>query len=153
MKAYILSIAGVILLSALVAAIAPKGKMGEFVKGMTKLLILAVIVMPLVNYLKAGELSSPSPAISVDSAYTEYCTDLAREKTEKEITLYIEESTKMRSEVSVTMETGYRLKSVRVKITDFGIIGADEHTISMGNLQNELKKRYSCEVEVYAESD
>ena len=37
MKAYILSIAGVVLLSAVITIIAPSGKMGKFLRGAVKL--------------------------------------------------------------------------------------------------------------------
>ena len=43
MKAYILSIAGVVLLAAVITIIAPGGKMGKFLKGAVKLVILFVM--------------------------------------------------------------------------------------------------------------
>ena len=54
MKAYILAIAGAVLLSAVVAVIAPSGKMGKFVRGITKLFILLVMLSPLVSFLLKG---------------------------------------------------------------------------------------------------
>ena len=48
MKAYILSIAGAVLLSAVITIISPSGKMGKFIKGTSKLLILVIMLAPVI---------------------------------------------------------------------------------------------------------
>ena len=45
MKAYVLSIAGIVLVIAAVTIISPSGKMGKFIKGAGRLFILAVMVL------------------------------------------------------------------------------------------------------------
>ena len=50
MKAYVLSIAGIVLVIAAVTIISPSGKMGKFIKGAGRLFILAVMVAPFATF-------------------------------------------------------------------------------------------------------
>ena len=77
MRAYILSIAGIVLISAVVSMIAPSGKMGKFIRGTTKLLILLVMLGPIISWVEGKrELSLSSSNIRTDEAYLERCISL-----------------------------------------------------------------------------
>ena len=54
MSAYLLSIIGIVLLAAVLSAVLPGGKTGKFIKGMTKLACLAVILSPVLNFFRGG---------------------------------------------------------------------------------------------------
>ena len=73
MTGYILSIAGVVLLSALVAMIAPSGKMGEFLKGVTKLVTLFILLAPIGKLAAGDEFIFSVGKIETDEAYLAYC--------------------------------------------------------------------------------
>ena len=54
MQAYILSVAGAVLLSAVVSLILPEGKLSPLIRGMTKLITLVLLVSPLISLLRGG---------------------------------------------------------------------------------------------------
>lgn len=152
LKAYILSIAGVILLTSVVAAIAPNGKMGAFVRGMTKLLVLAVVTAPLISVLKTGKFEFTAAEIQTDSAFLGECAAIVSEEDEREISAYLSDlslSAEVRAERS--SDGLYTMKKITVKITDFGIFGQDEHIDMIDRIQSDLQDRYGCETVVYEE--
>lgn len=153
MKTYILSIAGVILLSAVVAMIAPNGKMGAFVRGMMKLLILAVVVTPLISVMKKGDFDFSSSELATDGAFLEQCAELVSTGDEAEINAFIEETYAVTAlSAAVRSADGrYALEKITVKITDFGIFGQDEHIDIIREIKEGLEERYGCTAEVYEE--
>ncbi len=146
MKAYILSIAGAVLLSAVVTVLAPNGKMGKFVKGTMKLLILIVMLSPLAGFLSGGDFSLSSGTVGTDSGYLSQCAAMLEREDETVIKNYLSEEFGIGAEVTTERaeESGFSLKSVYVKITDFGIIGQDEHIDIMTKIAEALSEKYGC---------
>lgn len=153
MKTYILSIAGVILLSAVVAMIAPNGKMGAFVRGMMKLLILAVVVTPLISVIKKGDFDFSSSELRSDGEFLEQCALLAAAGDADEINAFVEENYSVTacSAVVCSADGTYAIEKITVKITDFGIFGQDEHIDIIREIKEGLEERYGCTAEVYEE--
>ena len=75
MKAYILSIVGVILLTAVITIIAPHGKMEKFLKGTAKLVVLGALIAPIAGFLTEKVPSLSTAEIGTDTAYLEYCAE------------------------------------------------------------------------------
>lgn len=152
MKAYILGIAGAVLLSAVVSVIAPNGKMGKFVKGGMKLVVLIVLVSPFVTFFMKGEfpMGTEGKSISVDTAYLETCGNLLRENDERTIVALLKEEYGVGAEVVVEYaEKNFAVrKKISVKIKDFGIYTEDEHIDIMKKITAALRERYGCETEV-----
>ena len=149
MKAYILSIAGIVLISAVVSMIAPSGKMGKFVRGTTKLLILLVMLSPIISWIEGKtELSLSSSNIQTDEAYLERCVSLMEEGDARDISAYLLSEYGVTAEVYTEREADgfFRLQKITVNVTDFGIIGQDGHINIMTRIGEDLEARYGCEV-------
>ncbi len=151
MRAYVLSIAGIVLVIAAVSIISPNGKMGKMIKGMGRLFILVVMVAPFASFF--GEREShifQSDKIEQDKDYLIYCAEMLSEADEKEIMNYLDETFSVSVEVKVfrSESAGFPRKKIEAKITDFGIIGQDEHIDRIEDVRKALEKRYGCEAVV-----
>ena len=147
MKTYILAIAGTVLLSAVVTIIAPSGKMGKFIKGACKLMILVVLLAPVGSWIKEKTFPFPSSEIKTDGAYLQTCADLLSERDEKEIVDYLATEFGVAARVAVVRATDgvFAREKVSAEIYDFGIIGQDEHIDTLSRIKNALETRYGCE--------
>ncbi len=153
MKAYILAVAGAVLFSAVVAMIAPSGKMGKFIRGASKLLILVALLAPVAALVQERSFSlSEGDPVPTDASYLEAQAKIASQREGEEISAFLAEEygISARAEVEYDAQTFSR-KKVAVKISDFGIIGQDEHIDTMGKIERELEAKYGCEAEVCVE--
>lgn len=150
MKTYILSIAGVILLASVFAIITPNGKTGSFIRGMMKLLILAVIVAPMIGWLMEGDFDFASSEIAADPVFLEQCSEIVSGEDGKEIGAYLLEEFGVTAETEVkrSADGRYSLEKITVKIVDFGIFGQDEHIDIISRIQSALEEKYGCAAEV-----
>ena len=150
MKAYILSIAGVVLLTAVITIIAPGGKMGKVLKGAAKLVILFVMVSPLASVFTEGSLSFESVSVGTDEGYLEYCAGELAGEDEKAIAQWLSEEYGLTAsaEVSRLADATFSYEKIEVKITDFGINGQDEHIHISEQIEKTLEERYGCDAEV-----
>ena len=89
MKAYILSIAGAVLLSAVITIISPSGKMGKFIKGTSKLLILVIMLAPVISVFSGKSISLESGTVGTDTGYLESCAKILEERDEESIRVYL----------------------------------------------------------------
>ena len=58
MNAYVLSVIGTILLSAIITAILPDGKTNSVIKGVSRLACVIAIVMPILTFFQSGDWSA-----------------------------------------------------------------------------------------------
>ena len=146
MKAYILSIAGAVLLSAVITIISPSGKMGKFIKGTSKLLILVIMLAPVISIFSGKAISLESSAVGTDTGYLESCAKILEERDEESIRVYLSEEFCVQGDAQVTrsFESGFPIQTIHVKINDFGIIGQDEHIDIMRRVQAALEEKYGC---------
>lgn len=147
MKAYILAIAGTVLLSAVVTIISPGGKMGKFIKGACKLLILVVLLAPVGTWIKQRSFPFTSKEIETDAAYLQTCAELLSEKDEKEITSFLKTEFGVAARVAVVRAADgvFAREKVTAEIYEFGIIGEDEHIDTLSRIKEALETRYGCE--------
>lgn len=153
MKAYVLSIAGVVLLSAVLSIVVPSGKMGKFIKGGMKLAVLLVLVSPFVTFFIKGEFpifSDDTDKIVVDAGYLSASRSLMARSDERQIDALLREEFGVEGQTTVfySEEDVAARKKITVKIRDFGIYGEDEHINIMSKIEERLQKVYACEVEV-----
>lgn len=151
MKAYILSIAGMILLSAVVAIVCPSGKMGKFVKGTVRLFILVVMLAPLIGWVQSGKLElNAASAIGTDTRYLEHCAELLEERDEEEISAYLlaEFNVIGRADVTRSAEAGFPRERIRIFLAEDGIIGEDERIHKLTCIRESVETRYGCRAEV-----
>ena len=151
MRAYVLSIAGIVLVIAAISIIAPSGKMGKFIKGMGRLFILVVMVAPFATFFgeKKGNFFE-SADIATDSSYLARCVQMLSEEDEKEITAYISEQFSLTAEVQVfrSERSGFPREKIEAKILDFGINGQGGHIDRAEDVRRALEERYGCEAVV-----
>lgn len=151
MEAYILGIAGAVLISATITIIAPNGKMGKFMKGAMKLFIIIVLVAPFVQWLGSGDFSfGASDGVALDAQYMRACAERLAEEDERAIreTLKEEFSVEGEAEVVRRADAGFTYEKIKVKISDFGISGQGEHKDITGRVQAFLTEKYRCPAEV-----
>lgn len=150
MKEYILSIAGIVLLSAVITVILPSGKMGKFIKGAMKLFTLVVLVSPFVKHFEKGTIVMPEESIKLNMEYLSHCASTLAEADERSIAEELSQTYSVTAEVKVERkaEAQFPLEKIFVKIIDFGINGQDEHIHIMSLIQENVTNRYGCQTEV-----
>ncbi len=150
MKEYILALAGVILLSAVVAVIAPGGRMGKFVSGITKLLPLFVLVAPLVGLIK-GEAPTFEAGgdIAEDVSYFETCQKMLEREDVAAVKLLVSEFSLRCDAVSERDDAPpFARKKISVAVQTEGIIDADEHIHILTEIKEAVEDAFGCPAEV-----
>lgn len=150
MQAYILTIAGVILFSAVITILAPHGKMGTFLKGMSKLVILCALVAPIVQFF-SGEVTVPQgsdPAF--DTAYFAFCADECAKEDAESIENFLFKEYGAETDVVVrrNADMTFSYEKISVEILNPGIFDMDEHIHISEEIERRLEAIYGCEAEV-----
>lgn len=109
MRAYLLSVMGTVLLSALITAIIPEGKTAATIKGVARLICLVAIVLPVLNFLQSGNLDSgkysetffSGSVIQSDKEFIQYCSELRIQSAESEIEKELSEDFSLLAEVDI----------------------------------------------------
>lgn len=151
MKAYILAVAGAVLLSAAISVLLPSGKMGKFVRGMVQLLVFSIVVAPLVSLIAKKDLSLfPAAQIGTDEGYLTGCAKLLSERDEEEIAAYIlaEFSLNADAEVSRGTQDGFPLQKIKVNLSPDGINGQEGHIHIAERLRTALEEKFDCPPEI-----
>ena len=151
MRAYVLIIAGIVLVIAVISIIAPSGKMGKFIKGMGRLFILVVMVAPFAGFIgeKKGNFFQ-SDEITTDGAYLAHCAKMLSEEDEEEITAYLSEEFSLTAQVQVfrSVRSGFPREKIEAKIINSGINGQGGHIDKAEDVRVALEKRYGCKAVV-----
>lgn len=170
MSAYLLGIVGIVLLSSILSVVLPGGKTVKFIKGITKLCCLAVILAPVLGFFKKavsgdGKINFPffssQTVIETDDAFIDYCSTKRIENAERELEKKLKET--FSADVEVTLlweysgavteggEEGYlsvyegkEIKITKVLLKD-SEGSADEEV--RNRMAEHVVKEYGCEVE------
>lgn len=152
METYILALAGVIILSAVVACIAPSGKMGKFIGGMTKLLPLVVMIAPLIGLVKGDGLALSEAAGSVesDAGYFAACAARLESADEAEISAYLGEKFSVSAQVESVRgaEPPFRREKIKILVAPDGINGEDERIHILTRIREAVEADFGCDAEV-----
>ena len=152
MRAYVLSIAGIVLVIAAISIISPSGKMGKFIKGTGRLFILVVMVAPFATFFgDRKENFFSTDEIAVDSSYLLQCARILSEADEREISAYLNEAFSVKAEVTVyrSDSSGFPREKIEVKMSDSGINGQGGHIDRAEDVRRALEERYGCEAVVF----
>ena len=168
MSAYLLSIIGIVLLTAILSAVLPDGKTVKFIKGIAKLCCLAVILAPVLGFFKEasdGKINFPffssETVIETDGAFIDYCSTKRVENAEEDLEEKMEELFSVRVEATLLWEycgavteggkDGYLsvYEGTEIKITKVLLKDIE------GNIDEEVREKmkehitdkYGCEVE------
>ncbi len=149
MKGYILAIAGAILISAVISIIAPNGKMGKFVKGISRLFIFVVLITPFVRFAKDPENFLPTAQVGTDEDYLRTYTEMLARSDEKELSAFLEEKYGIKTEISVSRSfDDFSYEKITVLVTDFGINENQTHIDIMSAIEESIETKYACKAEV-----
>lgn len=92
MKAYVLSILGIVVVGVLIDVIIPSGSTGKYVKSIFSIFVVAVIISPVINLIsKAKGLEFSYKEISINSSFVEYVLNKQVDEIEFKIESLIED--------------------------------------------------------------
>lgn len=150
MKAYLLTLTGAILISAVLSILVSDGKMGKFIKGMIKLFVFSVVILPLSVFFGQKNFSFSLSEVKTDDGYLKKCSALLSHQDEAEIKKYLKEEYEIEADVIVerSYEANFPREKISLKIKDDGIFQTEEHIDMMNWIQAFLEENYNCETEV-----
>ena len=141
---YLLSLIGVVLLSAILTAIIPEGKTAGLIKSVMRMVCVLAIISPILTFLGDGALSVSGiknstsilseTSIQQDSAFIHYYSEMRVTETEKSLQEEIFE----RFSVDCEVELLWRFESEKVgKKTDIELIKITQICVKMIEKQEE----------------
>ncbi len=146
MKAYVLAVAGMALLTAIVSVLIPEKKFGKTINGVLKLCMLLTLVSPIFQYVRQDtpNFLLNESIFGQDTAYINNSYALA-------IKTQIENQYDITIEVNVTFEE--KQKRVTIYIRDFGMNEKEEHINIINQITETVKKLSNADmVEVFDET-
>ncbi len=157
MEAYILSVSGAVLVSAVAVMLLPEGKTGKFIGGILKLFCLLVILLPIPKILgkylgQDAEIPSFSEEGELDEDFIDYMFDRRAEEEAKLLEKQITDKFDIVVNIQIKWEYAeyaYNVTKIMVKIENFGIYGDDEHINVIEQVKEYVAESYQgTEVEV-----
>ena len=157
MEAYILSVSGAVLVSAVAVILLPEGKTGKFIGGILKLFCLLVILLPIPKMLEKylgqdAEIPSFSEEGELDEEFIEYMFSKRAEEEAEKLEEQIDEEFEIVVNIQIEWEYAeyaYNVTKVTVKVENFGIYGDDEHINVIEQVKEYVAEIYQgTEVEV-----
>ena len=152
MRAYLFAVAGTVIISAIVTAIAPEGKLSAMVKTAAKLVCLIVIAQPIARYfvsVKNGETSEffEKTVLSADDDFIKYCSKIKVAAAEQAVETEIYQTYALRAKAQFrwkVSETTDEIEILEVCLT-FGKEAA-EQAETIQRIQRELSEKYGVDV-------
>ncbi len=143
MKAYILSVCGAVLISALVTLLMPEGRSGKFIGGILRLFCLLAILAPLLAFVRSDlpDLSSSAQS-APDGAFIEYFYGRYAKEQGKMLEKTLEEEFSLSLNVQIGWEIdgySYHLSEVAVEVENFGMYGEGEHILVISELESRVR--------------
>ena len=150
MQTYILSVAGAVILSAVVSLVLPEGRLAPLIRGAAKLITLLMLVSPLLSLFRGEAFFQSNDTAAEEDRFLLSCTQLAETNAERAIGSWLEEEFGVLAESRVTLaqDGSYSAKEVTVCVTDFGISGEEAHIDISLQIGEALEKWFGCPVEV-----
>ena len=133
MSAYILSVCGAVIISALVAIIIPEGKLGKFINGILKIFCVFIMLVPLVRWvsdLRWEPDKNENKNISLDTEYIDYVFGKRAENLSEDICTVVEKEFSVEASVVTDWECAdyaFSVVKVHINIKNFGMNENDEH--------------------------
>lgn len=147
MSAYILSICGAVILSALVTIIMPEGKIGKFINGVLKILCVFIMLVPLVNWVSdlkfEGKGEGNETEVSLDEDYLDYFFGKQAESFSEELEKIVEKEFSIKVLIVTDWECAdyaFSVRKVQINIKDFGMNGNDEHIMIIEQLRTRVSE-------------
>ena len=152
MSEYLLSIVGIVFLSAIVNAILPEGKTSGMVKSVLKLLCVLVILTPFAKIVQKGgagiENYFSQSVIKIDENFIEYCSEKAISAAQTKIEEEIFQEFGQQS--SVKLDWRYSQVETQGGMMEIVYIYVQSSEENQAEIQEYLCKKYGCKVEMQA---
>ena len=116
MNAYLLSVIGTVLISAVITAIIPEGKTATVIRNVAKLACTVSILAPILNFFKTGDLDKGGEltqtatenfsknSIQTDEAFIQYYCEIRVRETERALEQELAESFGVSAKVTLSWE-------------------------------------------------
>ena len=155
MNGYLLSIAGVVILSAILSAILPSGKTSGLIKSVMRTACILAIISPIVTFFRSGSLSVggiknsdmifSQSVIEQEQAFIHYHSEMRISETEKALEKEIFERFSVETDVALSWE--FETDNDAIKITQIRVIltGQRDGEV-LKNMWEYLTKNYCSEV-------
>ena len=111
MKGYVVSVIGIVIVSAVLSCIIPEGKTSSMIKGIAKTACVAVIVAPILQFFQSGEIPTfmyenaqenfLQSGIETDVGFIQYYSELQMTELEKYLKDQIQEQFDVRTTVQI----------------------------------------------------
>ena len=164
LNGYILTVFGVTLIAAVTTAILPDGKTTAFVKSITRLACVFIVVSPVFTFFQNGEIVKnifSETVINTDNSYIDYCSKISIENAEKllretikneygadcEITIvwqYEKENTDGLNGFFPQTYEGERIKITEIQISFLETVSAERQNAIKYRIETEA----GCEVKI-----
>ena len=146
MKAWIISIVSVVLITSIVCLILPQGKMGRYVKNIFSILTILVIIKPII-YLKNSSFDFEQVAngeVVIQTDFINYIYEKRVDEQEKNCIKIIENKGIKNVNVDITFSVenlDIKIRLVQIKLNNSVIISDKQHI--------DIKEEISCDVASY----
>lgn len=153
MKAYLFAVAGTVVISAILSAVAPEGKLAGTIKTAAKLVCLIVIAQPVAKYfvtLKNGQSAEffEKTVLSADEDFINYCSKIKVASAEQAVETEIYETYALKTDAEfdwVLCGDSKKIKILTIRLT-FNEETALKNQATIRKIQSKLSERYGVTV-------
>ena len=163
MKGYVVSVIGIVIVSAVLSCIIPEGKTSSMIKGIAKTACVAVIVAPILQFFQSGEIPTfmyenaqenfLQSGIETDVGFIQYYSEKQVKNVEEDLQTDILQ--KYAVDTSVLVEwtwaekDNFAYKTNEIMITKIKVFGMEKQSEEMKKQVKEyLSKNYCNEVQI-----
>ncbi len=161
MSGYVLSVIGIILISAILTAVLPSGKTSSVIKGVTRLACVLVIVMPILVFFQSGEWKIgktffpgdfSESVIQTDETFIQYYSEMRVREAERKLEEALFEEFSVNVNVTLrweieTSEYASYYEDEKIKITRIYVVNDKKQTEEVERaMWGYLTKNYCSEV-------
>ena len=153
MRAYLFAVAGTVVISAILSAIAPEGKLSSTIKTAAKLVCLIVIAQPIAGYfvsVKNGQSAEffEKTVLSTDAYFIKYCSKIKVASAEQAVETEIYDTYGVKANVKFdwSVFSDSNEKKILTICLTFSKETAKENSETIKKIQDGLSERYGVSV-------
>ena len=163
LKEYVISVIGIVIISAVLVVIIPEGKTSGMIRGIAKTACVAVIIAPIIQFFQAGEVPSffyknsqeifSQSGIETDEKFIQYYSEMRIMETQEKLQKELQEKYGVHTQVALDWEwrasTENKNYTNEIYITKIYVCGMENQADIMKNEVREyLLKSYCSEVQI-----
>lgn len=163
LSGYVLSVIGIVVLSAVFTCIIPEGKTASMIRGIAKIACVAVIVAPILQFFQSGEIPSflykntqenfSQSGIETDTDFIQYYSEMRVKETQTCLQNELLEKYGVETQILLEWEwqqkADSKISTDEIYITKIKVSGMENQDESMRKEVKEyLSKNYCSEVQI-----